>query len=90
MTKFYRIDYKGTPRYAVEHDGRWRLLDGDLFDRHQPGEEISPDGHRVLSPVMPSMMPRGTSDSMSLKLPESMKIFMPVPLALQCVAQRNW
>ena len=54
MTKFYRIEYQGTPRYAVEHDGRWRLLDGDLFDRHQPGEEISPDGHRVLSPVLPS------------------------------------
>jgi hypothetical protein len=26
--------------------------------------------------VMPSMMPSGTSDSISLRLPESMKIFM--------------
>jgi 2-keto-4-pentenoate hydratase/2-oxohepta-3-ene-1,7-dioic acid hydratase in catechol pathway len=54
MTKFYRIEYKGSPRHVIETDGRWRLLEGDLFDRHEAGDEIPRDGHRVLSPVMPS------------------------------------
>jgi 2-keto-4-pentenoate hydratase/2-oxohepta-3-ene-1,7-dioic acid hydratase in catechol pathway len=54
MTKFYRIDYKGGPRHVIEESGRWRLLEGDLFDRHQAGDEIPRDGHRVLAPVMPS------------------------------------
>jgi 2-keto-4-pentenoate hydratase/2-oxohepta-3-ene-1,7-dioic acid hydratase in catechol pathway len=54
MTKFYRIEYKGSPRHVIEADGRWRLLEGDLFDRHEAGDEIPRDGHRVLSPVMPS------------------------------------
>lgn len=56
MKKFYRIDYKGSPRHAVVEDGRWRLLDGDVFAQHRAGEEIAADGHRVLAPVLPSKM----------------------------------
>jgi 2-keto-4-pentenoate hydratase/2-oxohepta-3-ene-1,7-dioic acid hydratase in catechol pathway len=54
MTKFYRIDYKGAPRYVIEESGTWRLLEGDLFGSHRAGDEIPRDGQRVLSPVMPS------------------------------------
>ena len=54
MTRIYRIDYRGTPRHAIEEDGRWRLLDGDLFGSYTPGDEISPSGHRLLAPVVPS------------------------------------
>ena len=42
MKKFYRIDYKGTPRHAIEDGGTWRLLDGDLFGTHRAGDEIAP------------------------------------------------
>ena len=56
MKKFYRIEHRGAPRHAIEEDGRWRLLEGDLFGRHEAGEEIAPDGHRLLAPVLPSKM----------------------------------
>ena len=56
MRKFYRIDHQGSPRYAVEEGGRWRLVNGDLFGAHTPGDEIATEGHRLLAPVMPSKM----------------------------------
>jgi len=56
MKSFYRIDYKGSPRHAIEEDGTWRLVDGDLFGTCRAGEEIAPSGHRVLAPVLPSKM----------------------------------
>jgi 2-keto-4-pentenoate hydratase/2-oxohepta-3-ene-1,7-dioic acid hydratase in catechol pathway len=55
MKKFYRIDYQGSPRHAIEEDGRWRLLEGDLFGSSRPGEEIGAD-QRLLAPVLPSKM----------------------------------
>jgi 2-keto-4-pentenoate hydratase/2-oxohepta-3-ene-1,7-dioic acid hydratase in catechol pathway len=58
VRKYYRIDYNGSPRHAVEEveGGRWRLLEGDLFGDHQPGAEIARDGHTLLAPVTPSKM----------------------------------
>jgi len=56
MKKFYRIDYKGSPRHAIEDGGTWRLVEGDLFGSHRSGEEIAPAGHRLLAPVLPSKM----------------------------------
>lgn len=56
MKKFYRIDYNGSARHAIEEGGTWRLLEGDLFGAYRAGEEIAPDGHRLLAPVMPSKM----------------------------------
>ena len=54
MTRLYRIEYEGVARYAAEHDGRWRLVDGDVFGVWTPGAEIAAEGHRVLAPVQPS------------------------------------
>ena len=54
MKKFYRIDYQGIPRHAIEEGGGWRLLVGDLFGAHTAGQEIAPQGHRLLAPVAPS------------------------------------
>lgn len=54
MERFYRIDYHGQPRYAVEADGKWRLIEGDIFGDHAPGEPIASNGHRLLAPVTPS------------------------------------
>jgi 2-keto-4-pentenoate hydratase/2-oxohepta-3-ene-1,7-dioic acid hydratase in catechol pathway len=54
MKRIYRIDFRGTPHHAIEEDGRWRLLEGDLFDGYEAGEEIAASGHRLLAPVVPS------------------------------------
>src|SRR4051812_24807376 len=56
MKKLYRIAYNGAPRHVLEEGGVWRLLDGDPFDAHAAGEEIAPDRHQVLAPVLPSKM----------------------------------
>jgi 2-keto-4-pentenoate hydratase/2-oxohepta-3-ene-1,7-dioic acid hydratase in catechol pathway len=54
MKRYYRIDHKGTPRHALEQDGAWRLVEGDLFGRHEPGEPVPAGGHALLPPVLPS------------------------------------
>ena len=56
IRKFYRIDYNGSPLHVIEEDGRWRLLEGDLFGHHEAGAEIPRDGHRLLAPIVPSKM----------------------------------
>ncbi len=54
MLRLYRIDYEGTPRYAAEREGRWRLVDGDVFGVFHEGREISSEGAKLLAPVTPS------------------------------------
>ena len=54
IERFYRIEYKGQPRYAVEREGEWRLLEGDIFGDSAPGEAIAATGHQLLAPVLPS------------------------------------
>jgi 2-keto-4-pentenoate hydratase/2-oxohepta-3-ene-1,7-dioic acid hydratase in catechol pathway len=54
MTRIYRIDHKGEPRHAVERDGEWRLVQGDIFGSHQAGEVIPASAVRLLAPVTPS------------------------------------
>ena len=54
MKRIYRIDHRGTPRHAIEEQGRWRLLEGDLFDGYEAGGEIAASGHRLLAPIVPS------------------------------------
>lgn len=54
MYRLYRIDLGGTPLHAAEREGRWRLLEGDIFDAPKEGPEISHDDLRVLAPVKPS------------------------------------
>src|SRR5436190_22458646 len=40
MKRFFRIDYKGTPRHVIEaaDGGPWRLLEGEIFGRYEAGE----------------------------------------------------
>jgi 2-keto-4-pentenoate hydratase/2-oxohepta-3-ene-1,7-dioic acid hydratase in catechol pathway len=54
MVRVYRINHDGTPRYAAERNGSWRLIAGDVFGDFREGPEISPEGLRLLPPVMPS------------------------------------
>ncbi len=54
MTRVFRIEHNGEPRHAIEEDGAWRLLEGDLFGRFRAGETLPSTGHRLLAPVVPS------------------------------------
>jgi 2-keto-4-pentenoate hydratase/2-oxohepta-3-ene-1,7-dioic acid hydratase in catechol pathway len=63
MTRLFRIEHDGAARYALESDGAYRLVDGDVFDgfpssKHRveaavkAGREVTPA--RILCPVTPS------------------------------------
>src|SRR5262245_16774768 len=54
MKRFYRIEHNGTPRYAVEADKLWHLVDGDIFGEFKKGEQIAANGHKLLAPIIPS------------------------------------
>jgi 2-keto-4-pentenoate hydratase/2-oxohepta-3-ene-1,7-dioic acid hydratase in catechol pathway len=54
MLRLYRILHDNRPRYAAERDGRWRLVDGDVFGRFTEGAEIDHERAVVLAPVQPS------------------------------------
>lgn len=54
MTRLYRIEHGGTSLYAAEREGRWRLVEGDVFGTFREGPEISSDSVRILAPVTPS------------------------------------
>ncbi len=54
MVRLYRIEFEGTPRYAAEREGQWRLVDGDIYGRWTEADPIAAEGHRVLAPVQPS------------------------------------
>ena len=51
---FYRIEHDGAVRHAVDEEGTWRLVDGDIFGEWQAREAIPSVGRRVLAPVVPS------------------------------------
>jgi 2-keto-4-pentenoate hydratase/2-oxohepta-3-ene-1,7-dioic acid hydratase in catechol pathway len=54
MLRLYRVQHQGRPRHVAEREGRWRLIDGEVFGSFREGEEIAADGAHVLPPVMPS------------------------------------
>ena len=54
VKRIYRIEQRGQPRYAVEENGDWRLIEGDVFGTFTAGETIASSGHRLLAPVSPS------------------------------------
>jgi 2-keto-4-pentenoate hydratase/2-oxohepta-3-ene-1,7-dioic acid hydratase in catechol pathway len=54
MKRFYRIEHDGAPRHAVEDDGAWRLVEGDIFGAWKAGATVASSGRRLLAPVVPS------------------------------------
>src|SRR5687767_8175357 len=63
MARLFRIEHDGSARWAVESDGAYRLVDGDVFDGSasskqrveaaaKMGREVTPA--RILCPVSPS------------------------------------
>jgi 2-keto-4-pentenoate hydratase/2-oxohepta-3-ene-1,7-dioic acid hydratase in catechol pathway len=54
MTRFFRIEHNGEARHVIDDGAGWRLLEGEIFGRYQPGDAIASTGHRLLAPVEPS------------------------------------
>ncbi len=54
VKRFYRIDAEDQARAVVEHDGDWRLVEGEIFGTYEKGDRIEASGQRLLAPVMPS------------------------------------
>jgi 2-keto-4-pentenoate hydratase/2-oxohepta-3-ene-1,7-dioic acid hydratase in catechol pathway len=54
MLRLYRLNHDGAPRYAAEREGRFRLVEGDIFDKFSEGAEITSESLDLLPPVSPS------------------------------------
>src|SRR5580698_2768955 len=82
MLRLYRLKHQGTARYAAEREGRWRLVDGDIFGNFTEGAEISSEGAELLAPVSPSKIVcvglnyRDHAHEMAKPLPDEPLIFL--------------
>lgn len=57
MLRLYRVEHRlagDAPLYVAEREGRWHLVDGDVFGTFTLGPGIESEGLRLLSPVSPS------------------------------------
>jgi 2-keto-4-pentenoate hydratase/2-oxohepta-3-ene-1,7-dioic acid hydratase in catechol pathway len=54
VLRLYRIEHESGPRYAAERDGRWRLVEGDIFGDFRETDDVAADAVRLLAPVAPS------------------------------------
>jgi len=88
MDRLYRLDIGGHEQYALEREGSWRALEGDLFGDYRPGAPLDPGGCRVLSPVTPSKIVavglnyRDHAREMGKALPGEPLIFLKPPSAM--------
>ena len=88
MTRVYRIESDGRAQLALERDGAWRSLEGDLFGDYRPGAALDPAGCRWLSPVTPSKIVavglnyRDHAREMGKALPSEPLIFLKPPSAM--------
>jgi 2-keto-4-pentenoate hydratase/2-oxohepta-3-ene-1,7-dioic acid hydratase in catechol pathway len=88
MERVYRIEIDGEAQLALERDGAWSLLDGDLFGDYRPGAALDPAGLRVLPPVTPSKIVavglnyRDHAREMGKALPSEPLIFLKPPSAV--------
>ncbi|MBI2833945.1 MAG: fumarylacetoacetate hydrolase family protein [Acidobacteria bacterium] len=54
MDRLYCIEYESYPRYVIEREGVWRLVNGSVFGDFELGGEIRRNGAKLLPPVRPS------------------------------------
>jgi 2-keto-4-pentenoate hydratase/2-oxohepta-3-ene-1,7-dioic acid hydratase in catechol pathway len=54
VQKIYRVEHDGAARYALEQDGAYRLIEGDVFagPAYKTGAVITPK--KILAPMTPS------------------------------------
>ena len=88
MDRVYRVDIDGHEQYALERNGAWSRLEGDLFGDYRPGPALDPAGLRRLSPVAPSKIVavglnyRDHAREMGKPLPAEPLIFLKPPSAM--------
>ena len=86
MDRIYRIKQGNDGRYAVERDGKFYWLTGDVFGKYDAGAEV-PGGapHQFLAPVDPSIVVciglnyKDHAAEMNKKLPEEPLVFLKPP-----------
>ena len=54
LKRFYRIEIAGKRRHVVEDAGKWRLVEGDIFDKYELGDRLERTPERFLAPIEPS------------------------------------
>jgi len=89
MDRIYRIKQGAGGRYAVERDGQFFWVSGDIFGDYQRGEEVPSGGtHQFLPPVDPSIVVciglnyKDHAAEMNKKLPEEPLVFLKPPAAV--------
>ncbi len=82
MDRIQRVEVDGRQHHALERDGRWHELDGDLFGTYRAGATLGADSLRVLAPVRPSKIVavglnyRDHAQEMGKRLPSEPLIFL--------------
>ena len=88
MKRYYRIEHKNAPRYAVAENGSWRIVEGDVFGDHEAGEVVPSAEHKLLPPVEPSKIVavgrnyRDHAAELNNPLPVEPLIFLKPPTAV--------
>lgn len=97
VTRLYRIEHQGAARYAVESNGTYRLVDGDVFGEPaspkqiveaaaKAGSQVTPA--RILCPVTPSKVVaiglnyKDHAAEMNKPLPSEPLMFLKPPTAV--------
>ena len=88
MERVYRIEIEGRGQLALEREGAWYALDGDLFGDYRPGAALDPEGLPLLPPVTPSKVVaiglnyRDHAREMGKALPSEPLMFLKPPSAV--------
>jgi len=56
MLRLYRLNHNGREAFAAEREGRWRLVEGDIFGTFREGSEIPSEDADLLPPVVPGKL----------------------------------
>ena len=82
MDRIYRVRDGASGRYAVERDGTFHWLEGDIFGDYRAGAEIKGNGLKFLAPVQPSKIMaiglnyKDHAAEVNKQLPEEPLVFM--------------
>ena len=88
MDRVYRVDIEGHEQYALEREGAWCALEGDVFGDYRPGAALDPQRGRFLPPVTPSKIVavglnyRDHAKEMGKALPSEPLVFLKPPSAV--------
>jgi 2-keto-4-pentenoate hydratase/2-oxohepta-3-ene-1,7-dioic acid hydratase in catechol pathway len=85
MDRIYKIKQTGGGRYAVERDGQFYWLTGDVFGSYGIGEAVAAGSHQFLAPVTPAIVVciglnyKDHAAEMNKKLPAEPLVFLKPP-----------